>query len=231
MKLFLYIVRLVCVCTLFCFLLSFTIKSEELLTKNINQINIEHQNKFIDKSKIFEIYESNINSQKDINLIENQINNHPQIKDAQVYIQHNGDIDINLKERIPLVRVFNNNTSYYLDTDCKPMQLSSQYTSSNLIINGDIVFFNENEICNLYHHIKSNPFLESLVSQIYLQKQNIILITRFKDLEINIGNLDYLEVKLDNLLAFYEKIIKFKGWNYYTSVNLKYHDQIICTKK
>mgnify|MGYP003323891886 CR=1 FL=1 len=92
MKLFLYITRLVCVCTLFCFLLSFTIKSEEQLTKNINQINLD-QNKFIDKSKIFEIYESNINSQKDINLIENQINNHPQIKDAQVYIQHNGDID------------------------------------------------------------------------------------------------------------------------------------------
>ena len=203
MRLFLFIMRLVCVCILFCFLLSFTIKSEELLTKNINQINIEHQNKFIDKSKIFEIYESNINSQK----------------------------DINLKQRIPLVRVFNNDTSYYLDTDCKPMQLSSKYTSNNLIINGDIVFFNEKEICNLYHHIKSNPFLESLVSQIYLQKQNIILITRFKDLEINIGNLDYLEVKLDNLLAFYEKIIKFKGWNYYTSVNLKYHDQIICTKK
>ena len=231
MKLFLYIMRLVCVCTLFCFLLSFTIKSEELLTKNINQINIEHQNKFIDKSKIFEIYESNINSQKDINLIESQINNHPQIKDAQVYIQHNGDIDINLKERIPLVRVFDKKSSYYLDTDCKPMQLSPQYTTSNLIVNGDIVFFNENEICNLYHEIKSDPFLESLVSQIYLQKQNIILITRFKDLEINIGNLDYLEVKLDNLLAFYEKIIKFKGWNYYTSVNLKYHDQIICTKK
>lgn len=231
MKLFLYIMRLVCVCTLFCFLLSFTIKSEEQLTKNINQINIDHQNKFIDKSKIFEIYDSNINSQKDINFIENQINNHPQIKDAQVYIQHNGDIDINLSERIPLVRVFDKNTSYYLDVDCKPMQLSSQYTSSNLIVNGDIVFFNENEICNLYHNIKSNPLLESLVAQIYLQKQNIILITRFKDLEINIGNLDNLELKLDNLLAFYEKIIKFKGWNYYTSVNLKYDNQIICTKK
>ena len=129
MKLFLYVMRLVCVCTLFCFLLSFTIKSEEQLTKNINQINIDHQNKFIDKSKIFEIYDSNINSQKDINFIENQINNHPQIKDAQVYIQHNGDIDINLSERIPLVRVFDKNTSYYLDVDCKPMQLSSQYTS------------------------------------------------------------------------------------------------------
>lgn len=231
MKLFLYITRLVCVCTLFCFLLSFTIKSEEQLTKNINQINIEHQNKFIDKSKIFEIYKSNINSKKDINLIETKINDHPQIKDAQVYIQHNGDIDINLKERIPLVRVFDKKSSYYLDTDCKPMQLSPKYTTSNLIVNGDIVFFNENEICNLYHEIKSDPFLESLVSQIYLQKQNIILITRFKDLEINIGNLDYLDVKLDNLLAFYEKIIKFKGWNYYTYVNLKYHDQIICTKK
>jgi cell division protein FtsQ len=216
---------------LFYFLLSFTIKSEEQLDNNINQINIDNQNKFIEKSKIYEIFNSNIKIQKDINLIENQINEYPQIKDAQVYVQHNGDIDINLTERIPLVRVFDNNNSYYLDTDCKPMQLSSRYTSSNLIINGDLVFYNENEICNLYHHIKSNSFLESLVTQIYLQKQNIILITRFKDLEINIGSLDYIEVKLDNLLAFYERIIKFKGWNYYTSVNLKYHDQIICTKK
>ena len=231
MRFFLHIMRLVCVCILFFFLLSFTIKSEEQLVNNINQINIDNQNKFIEKTKIFEICDSDINSQKDINLIENQIKNHPQIKDAHVYIQHNGDIDINLIERIPLVRVFDNNNSYYLDTDCKPMQLSSRYTSSNLIINGDLVFYNENEICNLYHHIKSNSFLESLVTQIYLQKQNIILITRFKDLEINIGSLDSLEVKLDNLLAFYEKIIKFKGWNYYTSVNLKYHDQIICTKK
>ena len=231
MRLFLHIMRLVFVCMLFYFLLSFTIKSEEQLDNNINQINIDNQNKFIEKSKIYEIFNSNIKIQKDINLIENQINEYPQIKDAQVYVQHNGDIDINLTERIPLVRVFDNNKSYYLDTDCKSMQLSSRYTSSNLIVNGDLVFFNENEICNLYHHIKSNSFLESLVTQIYLQKHNIILITRFKDLEINIGNLDYLEMKFDNLLAFYENIIKFKGWNYYTSVNLKYYDQIICTKK
>ena len=231
MRLFLHIMRLVCVCILFCFLLSFTIKSEEQLVNNINQINIDNQNKFIEKSKIYEIFDSNIKIQQDVNLIESQINKHPQIKDAQVYVQHNGDIDINLTERIPLVRVFDNNKSYYLDTDCKSMQLSSRYTSSNLIVNGDLIFFDENEICNLYHYIKSNPFLESLVTQIYLQKHNIILITRFKDLEINIGNLDYLEMKFDNLLAFYENIIKFKGWNYYTSVNLKYHDQIICTKK
>ena len=179
MRLFLYILRLVCVCILFCFLLSFTIKSEEQLIKNLNQINIGNQNKFIEKSNFFEIYDRNINSQKNINLIESQINKHPQIKDAQVYIQHNGDIDIDLTERIPLVRVFDKNKTYYLDTDCKPMQLSSRYTSSNIIVNGDLVFFNDNEICNLYHRIKTNPFLESLITQIYLQKQNIILITRF----------------------------------------------------
>tara|TARA_B100001142_G_scaffold258057_1_gene259848 strand:- start:238 stop:663 length:426 start_codon:yes stop_codon:yes gene_type:complete len=141
MRLFLFIMRLVCVFILFCFLLSFTIKSEGQLIKKINQINVNNQNKFIEKSQIFEICDSNINSPKNINLIENQIKNHPHIKDAQVYIQHNGDININLKERIPLVRVFDNNKSYYLDTDCKPMQLSSQYTSSNLIVNGDLVFF------------------------------------------------------------------------------------------
>mgnify|MGYP001145299535 CR=1 FL=1 len=54
MRLFLIIMRLVCVCILFCFLLSFTIKSEEQLIKNINQINIDNQNKFIEKTKIFE---------------------------------------------------------------------------------------------------------------------------------------------------------------------------------
>ena len=77
----------------------------------------------------------------------------------------------------------------------------------------------------------SNDFYKSLLTQIDLQKNNVTLITSIKNFEINIGDLNMLETKFENLYSFYERIVKFKGWNYYNKVNLKYVDQIICSKK
>ena len=57
----------------------------------------------------------------------------------------------------------------------------------------------------------------------------VLLVSRQKG--ENIGDLNMLERKFENLLSFYERIIKFKGWDYYSKVNLKYVDQIICSKK
>jgi cell division protein FtsQ len=91
--------------------------------------------------------------------------------------------------------------------------------------------YSNTEICNLYSIISSNDFYQSLITQIDLQKNNVTLITRIKNFEINIGDLNMLETKFENLVSFYDRIIKFKGWDYYNKVNLKYVDQIICSKK
>ena len=48
---------------------------------------------------------------------------------------------------------------------------------------------------------------------------------------IMLGTLDEFEEKLANLKLFYEQAIPKVGWEKYSMINLKYKNQIVCTKK
>ena len=54
---------------------------------------------------------------EDINiyLLEEFVNEHPNIKKAELYLTLDGTLSIDVKQREPLVRVFEGNESYYLD--------------------------------------------------------------------------------------------------------------------
>ena len=225
------------ICTLFVSLLSFTLKSKSLDNQALNSIKINSsQNSFVSVDNVIDIlsreglvYENQ--DVYDIKSIESVIMNQPQIKEAEVFLNLDGLVDVIVEEKKSILRVFELSDSYYLDEDCQIMPLSDLYTSRNLIASGDLKSFNIEDICKLSKHIVSDKFLKSLISQIYFEKNNIILVTRIKNHEINIGDLDFIELKFNNLLCFYNNVIEFKGWNYYKSINLKYTDQIICSKK
>ena len=225
------------ICTLFVSLLSFTLKSENLESQALNLIKIESlQNRFVSVDNVVNILSKEglvYENQEvfDIKSIESVIMSQPQIKEAEVFLNLNGLVDVIVEEKKPILRVFESSDSYYLDEDCQIMPLSDLYTSRNLIASGDLNSFNTEDICKLSKYIESDKFLKSLISQIYFEKNNIILVTRIQNHEINIGDLDFIELKFDNLLCFYNNVIKYKGWNYYKSINLKYTDQIICSKK
>ena len=225
------------ICTLFVSLLSFTLKSENLESQALNLIKIESlQNRFVSVDNVVNILSKEglvYENQEvfDIKSIESVIMSQPQIKEAEVFLNLNGLVDVIVEEKKPILRVFESSDSYYLDEDCQIMPLSDLYTSRNLIASGDLNSFNTEDICKLSKYIESDKFLKSLISQIYFEKNNIILVTRIQNHEINIGDLDFIELKFDNLLCFYNNVIDFKGWNYYKSINLKYIDQIICSKK
>jgi len=236
MKKFIIIFQLLFLCALFTALLSFTLKSKSSEVQTINSIDIKNSgDSFVNENQLYELLKYNgliYEEQEvfDISSMELVINNQPQIKDAQVFLNLNGSVDISIKERNPILRVFESNSSYYLDEDCYLMPLSDSYTSRNLIASGDINDFKIEDICGLSKFIEADEFLKSLISQIHFQKNNTVLITRIKNHNINIGNLDLIEVKFDNLMCFYNNIIKYKGWDYYSSISLKYTDQIICSK-
>ena len=225
------------ICTLFVSLLSFTLQSKSLDSQALNLIKINSsQNSFVSVDNVIDIlsreglfYENQ--EVFDIKSIESVIMNQPQIKEAEVFLNLDGLVDVIIEEKKPILRVFELSDSYYLDEDCQIMPLSDLYTSRNLIASGDLNSFNIEDICKLSKYIESDKFLKSLISQIFFEKNNIILVTRIKNHEINIGDLDFIDLKFDNLLCFYNNVIEFKGWNYYKSINLKYTDQIICSKK
>ena len=236
MKKLIVIFQSVFVCALFTVLVSFSLTSKSLEAQWIESIDIKNgDDGFINEDQVLELlkYHGLLYDKQeifDIYSIELVINNQPQIKDSQVSLNHNGSVDISIIERSPTLRVFESDSSYYLDEDCHLIPLSNSYTSRNLIASGDINYFKTEDICSLAKFIKSNEFLKSLITQIHFKKDNTILVTRIKNQHINIGDLDSIELKFNNLMLFYNNIIKYKGWTYYSSISLKYTDQIICSK-
>jgi len=187
--------------------------------------------------------------------IEERINKNGAIRKAAVYVTVNGDVRVDIAQRNPMFRVINKKEqSNYIDDDGKKMPLSRKYTAHVLVANGHIVeHFELNKtidilcdqkdvetpknyvICDLYvlsKFICDNDFWRSQIEQIYVNDNNEFeLIPRVGAHQIIFGSIENYEKKFRNLRVFYEKGLNKVGWNNYTKINLKFDNQIVCTKR
>ena len=69
------------------------------------------------------------------------------------------------------------------------------------------------------------------ITQIHFEKDDIFLIPRVGSQKINIGSFENIVEKLDNLYQFYKVVMHVKGWQTYSTINLKFDNQIVCVKK
>ena len=63
-----------------------------------------------------------------------------------------------------------------------------------------------------------------------LENKQVILFPRVGSHTITFGLIESIKEKFDKLRLFYSKGLSTKGWHYYVDVNLKYKDQVVCTK-
>ena len=80
--------------------------------------------------------------------------------------------------------------------------------------------------------IDDNPFWKKQIEQLYVNsKQEYELIPRVGAHLILLGEADEFDRQLDQLWAFYQQGLNNVGWNRYEIINLKFRNQIVCTKK
>ncbi len=181
--------------------------------------------------------------------IENEISKIPFVKEADCYLTLNGRLLININEKKPIIRIFNNKgQSFYLDNHGDIIPVSKNYTARVTIANGYIkeklpvnygnIFdttYSGSIYPNLYilaQKINEYELLSSQINQIYINsKGEYDLIPELGDHIIKFGHFENIKTKLNNLEAFYKKILLTADWNKYSIINLTYKDQIVCTKK
>ena len=80
--------------------------------------------------------------------------------------------------------------------------------------------------------VQEDEFLKTHVVEIH-QNENKTIDIKFRqqDFTIHFGSLKFLDKKINNLKAFYKKAIKDNVLDNYSVVNLKFDNQVICTKK
>jgi len=195
----------------------------------------------------------------DINIkqIEKKINQNPYIDKADAYSNINGTVKIDVTQRKPIMRIINNRgESFYLDNYGHKMPLNNKYTARVIIASGNIkkqsyphltdkkyppqankkdsTLIRQSEIYKLYSlakYIHSSEFWQAQISQIYINKSDEIEFIPYIGNHIVIfGDIDNMKEKFENLFAFYKQEFNNIARNKYKSINLKYKNQIICSK-
>lgn len=192
----------------------------------------------------------------DINALEKALNSHPAIENADFSVDVNGDIKIDVTQRTPLVRVLTmGGESYYIDTQSKLMPLSDKYTARVLVVNGYIhepysrrYMFSVNDIAKneifsevsllddiyeMANYITKDTLLNSLIHQLSVNKEKEFeMYPSIGNHKIIFGDATDIAEKFEKLKLFYrEGLNKTDNWNKYSTVNLKYKNQVVCTKK
>lgn len=188
--------------------------------------------------------------------IENALNSHENIADARVYVTIDGKVKVDVKQRRPLLRVINaTDDSYYIDDEGKLMPLSDKYTIRVLIANGnvsdsyamhykhsvkDMVKDNKagknsmlDELYAMGVYIDANPFWKAQIQEIYINEdKDMELVPLAGNQKIIFGDTSAMEEKFNKLLIFYQQGLNTTGWwDKYSIINLKFKNQIVCTKK
>ncbi|MDR2626427.1 MAG: cell division protein FtsQ [Dysgonamonadaceae bacterium] len=155
------------------------------------------------------------------------------VKKVRVYKTPAGLVKIDVYQRLPILRIMTESENYYIDSDGKIMPAAPQVMAYVPIATGHIDRkFAREALCPLACFLHNNEFWEMQVEQIYVHPNKDIEITpRLGNHQILLGELSGFEEKLEHLRLFYEQALNKTGWNRYSKINLKYKNQIVCTKK
>ena len=205
---------------------------------SLQSINIQPSDvSFINEKMILEymldgqiIFDSCLVKNYELKTLEALLDSHINIKNAEVFMDLKGKLSIDIFQRVPLVRIITKDKSYYLDDIANVMSTSSFYTPRVLVVTGDIEEKNHLEIFNFINTINKNDFWKSQFTQIHYQNNEYILVPSVGNHKIYFGLLEDVNQKLDNLYHFYREVLPAKGWQTYSNINLKYQNQIVCTK-
>lgn len=225
---------------------------QHLSFQSIN-VNIDESNGILflskeDVTKLLKDDQVNIDQSKPISQVnygklERVIENNPYVENAELFVDANGTIQINIRQRTPILRVINNQgVGYYLDEHASKMPLSSKFTARVPVATGNILAGAENSNKNdsvtqqklyvLATFLSSDTFLTSLIEQVVVNNQKEFeLIPRIGNHTILLGDVSELQEKFSKLEIFYRDGLNHVGWNGYSQVNLKYKNEVYCKKR
>lgn len=188
----------------------------------------------------------------DLLILEDKIDRIAEVKKAAVSKNLDGSISIRIKQRNPMVRIINaGGRQYYLDEDGYQMPLSDNYTARVPVVTGyindpvteysaeEIVkdetlakTVKSDEVYTMVKYINKDKFWKAQIQQInFNYNSDIELIPTLGSHLIVFGNLENMEKKFNKLKLFYTEGLNHLDWNIYDTINIKYKNQIICTKR
>lgn len=165
--------------------------------------------------------------------LENYLKGKSRIKTAECYKSPNGELNVRVTQREPILRVKGIYGDYYVDSERKMMPTSTIFTAYVPIATGYVTKeFSLGALGEFALFLRDHSFWNAQIEQIDVAKNGeVTLVPRVGDQLILMGTLENYQDKLDRLYALYVNGFNKIGWNKYKQITLKYEGQVVCTKR
>lgn len=169
-----------------------------------------------------------MNSSINLHLIEETLSKHQMVEHADVFLNQKGQLQIQLEQRRPVVRIVSANESYYLDNNGLKMPLSDVYTERVILASGNFNKETEKELFELISLIlKDSIYSKQIIGIERKLNGEYIFQPRIGNYVIAFGKMEDAEEKLEKLKVFYKKMWNDQVLNKYKTINIKYKNQVI----
>lgn len=186
----------------------------------------------------------------DLESLEDEISLNTHLSNVRAFLNINGDMNIKAKPREAILRVFDiKGQNLYIGEDKILMDNSLTQSHRLIVASGSIPHLSNEEriqilkgeaflpeiyvqLYQLAGKIHKDEFLDALIDQIHIDSKGQIELTpKVGVKKICFGSFEDTDEKLFNLKAFYVKGKDMVDWQKYQSINIKYKNQIVCSKK
>ena len=177
-----------------------------------------------------------------VKMLETILKKQPWIQNAELYFDNNQVLEVKIKEREPIARIFTlGGQSFYIDSGGMRLPLSQDYSAHVPVFTSftsnkkklskpDSLLLNNIRKIALY--IQQDSFWNAQVSQIVITPQSTFnIIPIVGNQTIILGNADSLESKFSRLFEFYKQVWTKAGFEKYETLNVSFTGQVIATKR
>ena len=214
--------------------------------KEVSVRIIEGSPRFLQEDDILELIKKNDNSifgkkmnQINTEILEEKLQTVENIRNVEIYrvisgksFSFKGKLIFEVEQRNPVARIKTNEVDYYLDNEGKKIPISEKFTVKVPVFSGTVTNeFAVKELLPFAGFIYSDPFWKAQIEQVFVKGNNeLLVIPRVGNHLIEFGAPDNYQEKLRNLKAVYQQGFSKTGWDKYKIINLKYKNQVVCTK-
>ncbi len=193
------------------------------------------------------------NKVKDVDLegMQKKLLNLPYIKDANAFITLDKELQLQIQQRRAIIRIIDvDNNNYYLDDEARIIPIRSRFPARVPVCNGvipNIHFYTKNYSNKELDSIVENTILKDIFAIAKYIDNDTLMSMQIAQLNIDInkeftltplvsrhiiefGNAENIEDKFNKLKIFYKEGLGHHKWSSYRKINLRYKNQIVCTK-
>lgn len=216
------------------FLLSFSLKRFSNKPVETIKINLkETPVYFIDEKDVEAIVKKENPSMKigGINIpeLEKKVNALAAVDSANVYLNLNGQLNLDVKQRVPVFRLNNAGNDFYVDEKGTEFPLSRNYSYPCMLVMGPVKPSEYVALGDLIKKIDQDSFSRKYFIGIRKEKNSYNLLTSDGSYKVEIGDLDNIEFKVKGFKAFVEKFLVYQDPQKYSKISVKYNNQIVTT--